>query len=217
MRDMNYVRKAIEESLKYSTSEGPYAFQKGVDWANAYSAVPLPNDYTKQSYSQVIPTKENGLLPAPAENNRQITKMFICEIPKLILHPNQLYEFMVAEDCQDCKDYFGKDPAPAEATRCHPDERRESGGEIYNLQAAISDLTARLEKAEEASKIFNHGFLKMQEDVSQSLEVIKIQACGRDNTIRELAQQLATALAQVKRLELELVEAKEKLEEQEIE
>jgi hypothetical protein len=51
--------------------------------------------------------------PAPAENNRQITKMFICEIPKLILHPNQLYEFMVAEDCQDCKDYFGKDPAPA--------------------------------------------------------------------------------------------------------
>jgi septal ring factor EnvC (AmiA/AmiB activator) len=49
------------------------------------------------------------------------------------------------ETCQKYCNYYDTKQrlkaAPAEATRCHPDERRESGGEIYNLQAAIAHLT----------------------------------------------------------------------------
>lgn len=33
----------------------------------------------------------------------QITEMYLCETERLILHPNQLYKFIVDKNCSRCK------------------------------------------------------------------------------------------------------------------
>ena len=42
----------------------------------------------------------------------QVVEMYVCEIAHLILHPGQLYRFMVDENCAECKTYFGKHHNP---------------------------------------------------------------------------------------------------------
>lgn len=39
---------------------------------------------------------------------QQPIQLFVCEIPRLILHPNQLYKFGVDETCEKCREYLSE-------------------------------------------------------------------------------------------------------------
>jgi uncharacterized coiled-coil protein SlyX len=91
---------------------------------------------------------------------------------------------------------------------------------IAEQQSTIADLTAALTAANErAEKAEAHNY-NMYDKLCKSQSETKEAERNSNNyaiSLRKVEQDLTTAKAQVKRLELELVEAKEKLEEQEIE
>jgi hypothetical protein len=47
--------------------------------------------------------QDNGCNMIPARPGEPVTEMYICEVPHLFLHVNQLYIFRVHPECDECK------------------------------------------------------------------------------------------------------------------